>query len=72
MTNTYIATIQVVLRPDVVDSVDAACDWFSGLFSDNEEVLDWGYLKMGGQRLYPSEKLVDTDLYEEGDYETNG
>jgi hypothetical protein len=65
---TYIATVQVVLKPGTVESQVGACDWFSGLLSEHEDVLDWQYLPIGGTRLYPSEKIVnDDDFYLEGD-----
>jgi len=69
LTKTYIATVQIVISPiQAVDSQAAACDWFSGLLSENPKVLDWQYLKLGGQRLFPNAVYVDTDLeYQEGD-----
>jgi hypothetical protein len=63
---TYIATVQIIIRPGVVDCQDGACDWMIGLLSDNPEVLDWGYLKKKGHWMYP-EKITVCDNYEEGD-----
>lgn len=65
----YIATVQIVITPNAtigLDSEAAACDWFSGLLSDNAEVLDWQYLRIGGQLLLPQETIIP-DPYEEGD-----
>ena len=69
---TYIATVQIVIHPDQDISSDGeAADWFSALLSEhltyNEKmILDWQYLKVGGQRMGPEEILVNDD-YEEGD-----
>lgn len=62
MKSAQIATVVVQLRnPGAQDitSEAAACDWFSGLLSeDNDNVLDWAYLRIGGQLLAPR-KLED-------------
>lgn len=68
---TFIATVQIVIHPDEnIENESAACDWFSGLLSENltEEgkVLDWQYLRLGGHQLTPSKILVD-ESYEEGE-----
>lgn len=62
----YIATVQIIIKPKAVESEGDACDWMSGLLSENEQVLDWQYLNVGGQRLTPSEKYI-SDNYEEGE-----
>jgi hypothetical protein len=70
--DTFIATVQIVIHPNQnIKSEIEACDWFSGLLSErlrHEEqiILDWAYLKMGGQFLYPQEVLISDD-YEEGE-----
>jgi len=66
---TYIATVQLVLRPGLVDSEAQACDAISGLFEEvGGNVLDWAYLKMNGQYLYPTHKTIsDEEEYEEGE-----
>ncbi len=65
---TYIATVQIVIKPGEVNSEAEACDWFSGLLSENEGILDWQYLPIGGSLLSPSEKIVsEIKDYEEGD-----
>jgi hypothetical protein len=64
---TYIATVQIIIDPDAgVTNEAEATDWFSGLLSDNDQVFDWGYLKVGGQYLYPTSIQADPDNYEEG------
>lgn len=65
---TYIATVQIVINPAVADiqSESEACDWFSGLLTENEQILDWSYLKIGSQFLSPKEIFVDPEKYEEG------
>ena len=65
---TYMATIQILISPEEkLQSESEACDWFSGLLSENEKILDWSYLKIGGQYLSPSEKYVSEKDYEEGE-----
>jgi hypothetical protein len=64
---TFIATVQIIISPDAgVTSEAEAADWFSGLLSDNEQVFDWSYLKVGGQYLYPTSIQVDPKNYQEG------
>ena len=64
---TFIATVQIIISPDAgVTSESEAADWFSGLLSDNNQVFDWGYLKVGGQYLHPTSIHVDPENYEEG------
>lgn len=66
---TYVATVQVLISLDQdVNNETEAADWFSGLLTDNPGVWDWGYLKIGGQYMYPSEKNIDIEEYEEGDF----
>ena len=64
----YIATLQIVIHPDEnIKSQAEASDWFSGLLNI-PEILDWGYLKMNGQFLHPTEKTVsDPNEYKEGE-----
>lgn len=66
----YVATIQVAVNPRVtgVENVADACDWFRGLLSEEceEAVLEWNYLKIGGQRLLPQAQVI-ASYYEEGD-----
>jgi hypothetical protein len=63
----YVATIQVL-----IDAADyrQACDVLHGALTelDSENgILDWGYLRIGGQYLYPQETLVE-EGYREGDF----
>jgi len=64
----YVATIQVLVN---ADCLGGAADGFSELLSHNEFVMDWGYLKIGGQMLVPQKVLVKDD-YQEGDMFLNG
>lgn len=65
---TYIATIQIVIHSNQeLESEAQACDWFSGLLTEHEGILDWSYLKVGGQYLYPHERYYDLKNYEEGE-----
>lgn len=57
---TYIATVQIIIHPnEEIHSKPQACDWFSGLLSDNEKVIDWQYLKIGNQICSPTEYYMD-------------
>lgn len=64
---TFIATVQIVLRPGAADTEPEACDWMHGLLSEHPEILDWAYLRIGGQLLSPISTIVDTKNYQEGD-----
>ncbi len=70
----FIATVQLLI--DAKDQAEA-CDGVSELLSgnaledDNSLIVDWSYLKVGGQRLWPSTfsmGTIDWDTYEEGDF----
>lgn len=66
---TFIATIQIIIEPgEQVTTEGEACDWFTGLLSETHAdiILDWAYLKVGGQRLTPTEITIP-DNYEEGE-----
>jgi predicted neuraminidase len=67
-TKLFVATIRVAVRAEACDyTVDGACDWFSGLLSENSNVFDWAHGSENG--VHPKPKLVEVDetLYEEGD-----
>lgn len=63
-----IATVQILIKPSVVNEFrsGSAEDWFSGLLSNHPDILDWSYLKMGGQYLYPMRVTISND-YTEGE-----
>jgi hypothetical protein len=67
LTRAYIATVQVLIQPSAATTEAEACDWMSGLLSENTQVLDWQYLRLGGQRLTPSETFVNPETYKEGE-----
>jgi len=57
---TFVATVQIVVE---VDTWEDACEWISGLMEQavGNEPFDWGYVKVGGQYLYPTERLLSDD-----------
>lgn len=65
---TFITTVQIVLKPgiDNINSIDDVYAWVSELLSENNDVLDWQYLSIGGQCLYPSRIFISDD-YETGE-----
>jgi len=69
MRKVYVATIQVVVN---AESEVRAADGISALMTELTDplfLIDWGYLRMGGQLLYPTERWVkDEEDYEEGDF----
>jgi hypothetical protein len=66
-TKVFLATIHVAVRAEACDDNEAgACDWFSGLLSENKDVLDWSYQRKG--KTWPPPKLVEVkEPYTEGD-----
>lgn len=67
MKKLYVATVRIAVDADACNnSVDGACDWFSGLLSENEDVFDWAHGSRKGS--YPLPKLVEVDgkKYREG------
>lgn len=66
-----VLTVQIILDKDVVGSESGACDYMSGMLSENTDVLDWAYtINSEGQYNYPEEILLPDD-YEEGDFFPN-
>lgn len=66
----YIATIQIVIKPGVLDDdyyEGAASDWISGLLSDNADVLDWQYAEMPAGYRHTAQQIIVSDNYTEGD-----
>ena len=61
----FVATIQILIPPGECRSASEAADWIHGLMDDSR-VMDWAYLKIGGQYLFPTEIIVPDD-YEEGE-----
>lgn len=61
----FVVTVQIILD---VDSYEEAVDFVSEMLSVDppEEVIDWSYLKIGGQYLYPTRIVIPAN-YEEGD-----
>ena len=64
----YLATVQILI-PEC-DSQAQAEDAIIAMLTENLQysgaILDWGYLKIGGQFLYP-QKIAISDDYEEGE-----
>ena len=61
-----VATVQLLLNET---DPSAAADGISELLSHNDFIMDWSYLKVGGQYLKPQEAYVDED-YKEGGFLT--
>jgi predicted neuraminidase len=66
-TEIYTATIKVAVRAEACGSPQGACDWFCGLLSENEDVLDWGYVPENGVHPMPKLVKIDESQYKEGD-----
>ena len=68
MKKVYVTTIRVAVNAEACGNSEAgACDWFSGLLSENKDVFDWSY---GARKnSYPKPKLVEVneEEYKEGD-----
>lgn len=59
----YVATVKVMVKAEACENQAGACDWFSGLLSENPDVVDWGYVD---NKTHPKQVQVPKD-YEEGD-----
>jgi hypothetical protein len=62
----YIVTVQFVIHPDEgVKTSTQACDWVSGLFTEQlkheDKIVDWHYLQVGEQYLYPTAKIIELE-----------
>ena len=60
----FVATVQILV--DAGDPSEAADSIHEILQSTGDVMIDWGYLKVGAQRMTPSEKIIE-DNYKEGD-----
>jgi len=70
MRKAYVATVQLLV---LADEAEEASDLIFGLLESPEAsfILDWGYPRFGGQRLYPALwgwGVVDPDQYEAGSF----
>lgn len=65
MRKAFIATVQLLIE---ADEEGYACDAVSELLSnERNEIIDWGYIQVGGQYLSPAPKVIpDAEHYEEG------
>ena len=64
MRQAFVGTVKVLVKAEAcLNSVSGACDWFSGLLSENEDVIDWGYIN---HEKDPHPALIG-DGYKEGD-----
>ena len=59
----YVATIQIAIE---VEAHQAPEDFISELLGDVNGLVDWGYLMVGGQYMYPTARYIPQD-YEEGE-----
>lgn len=67
MEKCYVATVQVLVQ---ANSHGEACDGIGETMREAERsgfVVDWSYLKVGGQHLSPEERFFNLQDYEEGD-----
>ena len=60
MAKVYTATVQISVE---VETEGEACDWISGLFEfvTAPEPMDWEYVKIGPQYLYPTATYRSAD-----------
>ena len=63
MKRTMMTTVQICLD---FNTPGEALDYLSEILGSEVSILDWAYLRIGGQYLYPQEKLISDD-YEEGE-----
>lgn len=69
----YLVSARILISKDACDSQAGACDFMSGMLSDNRDVIDWGYEpipnpKVKGGLVHPMPQLVKIPkIYHEGD-----
>jgi predicted neuraminidase len=64
----FLATIRIAIDAEACGgTVDGACEWMSGLLSDNNDVFDWAYGT--SKTKFPTPELIEFDdkNYQEGD-----
>lgn len=71
------ATVHILIQAPGVEDHFGACDWFSGLLRDHDDVFDWSYLAVASEDFdghgpvkycWPGPQVYTPDL-SEGDYE---
>ena len=62
----YLATVHILIVPGVCENETDACTWMSNLLSENDDVLDWGYVRVGDEVSQPIPIMVH-DPYHEGE-----
>lgn len=68
----YVATVQLLVLAESAEEASLLIlGTMEDLSTEEPRILDWGYLKLGGHRLYPTEHAispVDPEKYHEGDF----
>lgn len=67
MRKAYLATVQILVEAPCQED---ATEIVSSVMRDKTydgTFVDWAYLRLLGQYLYPTERDIDLDYYEEGD-----
>jgi len=66
----YVATVQIMV---LAKNQDEANEVFQSLLTQGAmhegTIFDWGYLKVGGQYLYPTERVLDISEDAEGEFQ---
>lgn len=68
-TKVWVATVHIVINDPEVTSEAGACDWVSGLLSDDPKILDWSYVE-DHEGAFHGPQPVEFDLaeYSERDF----
>jgi hypothetical protein len=63
----YVATVQLVIQD--VENDEEANEVIGSMLTEKgpQELLDWSYLRIGGQHMLPALTYVSDD-YQEGDF----
>jgi hypothetical protein len=64
----YVATVRIAVPAEHCNNSQAgACDWFTGLLSENPQVFDWTHGSRKGSHPMPKLVEVNAEKYNEGD-----
>lgn len=64
----FVATVKVLVKASACETQAGACDWFTGLLTENPDVIDWGYMS---HKKDPHEVILPRN-YTEGDLFNKG
>ena len=61
----YTATVEILVE---AEDRDGATDGINELLQENDFLVDWAFLRLGGMIVLPTQKHIECEGYKEGDF----